>query len=80
MVQINFDGGFHSTLSSQQPVRSWPTYDASILHISVLKYWGQLSEFIINLDINDEKSVKAMQLSEYLDIVENRWKCGCNNV
>ena len=32
------------------------------------------------LDINDEKSIQAMQLSEYLDIVDSRWKQGYNNV
>ena len=31
------------------------------------------------LDINNEKSIQAMQLSEYLDIVDSRWKQGCND-
>ena len=26
------------------------------------------------LDINNEKSIKAMMLREYVDVVENRWK------
>ena len=26
------------------------------------------------LDINNEKSIKAMMLREYVDLVENRWK------
>ena len=29
------------------------------------------------LDINDEKSVQSMQLQEFLDIIESRWKLGC---
>ena len=32
-----------------------------------------------SLDINNEKSVKALQLSEYLELVESRWKQGCND-
>ena len=32
-----------------------------------------------SLDISNSKSIKAMQLSEYLDIVEARWKTGCGN-
>ena len=31
------------------------------------------------IDINNEKSIQAMQLSEYLDIVDSRWKQGCND-
>ena len=29
------------------------------------------------LDINNEKSIKAMMLREYVDVVENRWKLYC---
>ena len=32
-----------------------------------------------SLDINDEKSIQAMQLSEYLELVESRWKQGCKD-
>ena len=31
------------------------------------------------IDINNEKSIQAMQLSEYLDIVDSRWKQGYND-
>jgi len=30
------------------------------------------------VDINNEQSIKAMQLAEYLDIVEGRWQTCCN--
>ena len=30
------------------------------------------------VDINNEQSIKAMQLAEYLDIVEGRWQTYCN--
>jgi len=31
------------------------------------------------LDINNEKSVAAIQLREYLDIIESRWRQGMEN-
>ena len=39
----------------------------------------KLPGFGRTLDISNEKSIKAMQLSEYLDIVDGRWKLGCGN-
>ena len=45
--------------------------------LSKIRKW--LPGFGRNLDINNEKSIKAMQLSEYLDIVDGRWKLGCGN-
>ena len=35
--------------------------------------------FSRSLDISNEKSIKAMQLNEYHDIVEARWDSGCGS-
>ena len=32
------------------------------------------------MDLQNEKSIQAMQVSEYLDIVEGRWRLGCDKV